>query len=140
MQRSLLQMGEGVWDRAQGREGGWVQRAVYTKELRWDREAGSQPLESGVKQQIKVHSVTCCYAAVGKFLGCLEPWFPHLFSPPVLHGGEYLQGMERTNRVQVLHKQELFLVGRIHVLRESTCLEDRRAQLPKGTHHFSAAK
>lgn len=42
MQRSLVQMGEGDGGRGQGRDGGWAQGAVSTKELRRARESGSQ--------------------------------------------------------------------------------------------------
>jgi hypothetical protein len=47
--------------------------------------------------------------------------------------------METANRIQVPHKHAV-LVGRINVLREGVCLEDRNGQFPKGIFSFDAAK
>lgn len=59
-----------------------MQRAVSMKELRRAREVGSQPARvkgTGSDLGSNTDSVTCCYGALGKLLGCLQPWFPHLF-------------------------------------------------------------
>lgn len=55
-----------------------------------------------------------------------------------MHEGEYLQGMEIANRIQVLHKHVVF-VGRLNVLREGACLENRKGQFQKGIVSFEVA-